>query len=373
MLMLSPVSCARTEFIAQNFNPAFSTEAQVKALKFRLDSYNAYHVDALSHSMKFEDGLKQRFTEACEAGLPIARIYSKLGLSRSTGYYWYEKWQKFGPNWVDKSAARKRYSYSATPQLRWNHRLIEASSLQHPWMGCDALANYLNDFGVKITAPTIQAILNERGLKTIEDRMKHLQAMWWKQGDPDTPVLSPEQEANLLEWWIREEEANRKRKELPIGKQPGERLIHGWFEIGHVLPGKVVNLVIDGFDGRAFCYLGDEHDDGVIDTLRTVIQAYSRDGYRIQRIYTDANIRFGWNSTNHMYSILLANYGIEQLAVRSRGYARKLQERLDQSWHAVKDGVLAHNAARYIESKTHIENIEDDIAAWLAVSRLSSS
>lgn len=311
---------------------------------------------------ELDDELKERFVDACKRKLSISNICKELGISRSTAYDWREKWLRLGDGW-NKQKSRRRYSFTARAGLEWNPILIERLALLHPERGCDKLAQILGTFGIQVTAPTVQAILTELGLGTINDRTTRLEAMWRNQGKPDSVWLSQGQEEYLLQRWLHDEE--RKSIDRPIGKQPGDNLVHGWFEGGAQLSGLVANVIVDGFDGKIFCRLGDECDDGLVDSMRMVIQEFSKQGGRIKRIYTDRSSKFGFDSLNSKYAAVLKKTSIEHVIIRPRGIGRKLQWRACKAWDFIRNGFLVPNWPRFYDTRMSIADIEDELSEWL--------
>lgn len=70
------------------------------------------------------------------------------------------------------------------PQIHYSHPLttspdledrISALSLEHPAWGCNRLSDYLTQEGISVSAPRIQRILNDKGMRTRYDRWLKLE------------------------------------------------------------------------------------------------------------------------------------------------------------------------------------------------------
>ena len=305
---------------------------------------------------------KERFTEACKQGLSISRICKELELSRSTAYKWRDLLEQFDDDWYAHST-RQRYVYTKTPGLEWNPERIEALSLQNPSLGCDRLAEILNDLGVLVSAPTVQSILSDLGLRTITDREVRLRTMRWAALESGGPELTDEQE-NFLDKVIKPV-LQFSRNGTPIGERPGENLIHGWFDVGPILPDTFINIIVDGFDCSTFEYLSDKTDDGLVDSVRTVISGYARDGYSVRRIYTTLPGERGWNHDNPQYQEFLQDRDIELITQQLEGDGYILRGRLDRIWEAIEKKFFGANAKQFIDGKASLAEVEETLSAWL--------
>ncbi|WP_404425576.1 helix-turn-helix domain-containing protein [Nibricoccus sp. IMCC34717] len=225
-------------------------------------------------------------TEACR----------QSGISRTQFYEYKRRFEAQGVDGLRDLPPIAKQHPAATPAAVIS-RIMELSMVNPTW-GCVKLSEQLAREGSRVSGPTVQKILNQRGLGTTEDRLGKLEELAMG-GDLD---LSDDQ-VRAIE---RMNPAFRERHQ--DSNQPGQLLVQDTCSVGEV-PGigpVYAQLVIDTFNGFSFGYLHQEklpeHAAGILH--HEVMPQYVQWGMRIQEIITDHGREYCGQIT-HPYELFL--------------------------------------------------------------------
>jgi transposase InsO family protein len=281
-------------------------------------------------------------TEACRRG----------GIDRTSFYDWKRRFQTHGLDGL-KDLPPIAKSHPMTTPLEVVAR-IEALALEHPAYGCNRIEALLALEGQRVSAITVQKILNDKSLGSRHERWLALE----RQNADHVIELSPEQVAFL-------EKLNPCFKERHVeSQQPGQLLSADTFMVGVLKSiGRVyLHAVVDTHGSYAFGFLHvSKQPEAAVAVLHNdVLPFYAKLGLPLSAVLTDNGREF-CGTERHPYELYLALNDIEHRKTkvrtpRTNGFVERfngtvLEEFFRPAMHA-----------KLFES---VEALQADLDAWL--------
>lgn len=297
---------------------------------------------------------RQRLTvlELAEALGNVSEACRRRGISRTTFYEYKQRFEKSGLEGLKDLPPIPKSHPMATPDVHVE-RLLEMS-LEHPAWGCNRLSNQLKLEGVSISAPTVQNLLNKRGLRTRYDRWLRLERHVADEGIE----LSSEQVRFL-------EKQNPQFRERHVeSSRPGELLCQDTFYVGQLKGvGKVyLHAVVDSFSSYAFGFLhtSKQPEAAVAVVHNDMVPFYEEHGLEIGAVLTDNGTEF-CGTPEHPYELYLSLCEIEHRTTRVRspqtnGFVERFQRTAGEEFFET-----AFRRKLY-ES---VEMLQEDLDEWL--------
>lgn len=259
----------------------------------------------------------------------VSEACRRRGLSRQTFYEYKRRFEKHGVEGL-KDLPPIPNSHPMTTPDEHVERLL-AISLEHPARGCNFLRDQLRLEGITISAPTIQNLLNKRGLRTRYDRWLRLEEHVAEQG----VELSAEQVRFL-------EEQNPQFRERHVeSSRPGELLCQDTFYVGRLKGvGKVyLHAVIDSYSsyGFGFLHTTKQPEAAVAALHNEALPFYRKHRLEVGAILTD-NLRGAFCGTpEHPYELYLSLCEIEHRRTRvarpqTNGFAERFQRTVQEEF-----------------------------------------
>jgi transposase InsO family protein len=281
-------------------------------------------------------------SEACRRG----------GIDRTSFYDWKRRFQTHGLDGLkDLPPIAKSHPMTTAPEVV--ARIAELA-LAHPAYGCNRIEALLALEGRRVSAITVQKILNDKGLGTRHERWLALE----RQNADAAIELSPEQAAFL-------EKLNPCFRERHVESgRPGELLSADTFLVGTLKGlGRVyLHAVVDTFGSYAFGFLHvSKQPEAAVAVLHNEALPFYRDlGLEVGAVLTDNGREF-CGTERHPYELYLALNDIEHRRTRvgtprTNGFVERfhgtvLEEFLRPAMHA-----------RLYAS---VEALQADLDAWL--------
>jgi transposase InsO family protein len=237
----------------------------------------------------------------------VAEACRRGGIDRTSFYDWKRRFQLEGLDGL-KDLPPIAKSHPMTTPVEVVAR-IEALALLHPAYGCNRLAALLALEGRRLSAITIQKILNDKGLGTRHERWLALERT-----NADQAIeLTPEQAAFL-------EKLNPCFRERHVESgRPGELLSADTFMVGTLKGiGRVyLHAVVDTFGSYAFGFLHvSKQPEAAVAVLHNdVLPFYARLDLPIGAVLTDNGREF-CGTERHAYELYLALNDIEHRKTR---------------------------------------------------------
>ncbi len=281
-------------------------------------------------------------TEACRRG----------GIDRTSFYDWKRRFQTHGLDGLkDLPPIAKSHPMTTSPEIVAR---IEALALEHPAYGCNRIEALLALEGRRVSAITIQKILNDKGLGSRHERWLALE----RQHAEQVIELSPEQVAFL-------EKLNPCFKERHIeSERPGQLLSADTFMVG-VLKGigrVYLHAVVDTHGSYAFGFLHvSKQPEAAVAVLHNdVLPFYEKLGLPVSAVLTDNGREF-CGTERHAYELYLALNDIEH---------RKTKVRTPRTNGFVErfNGTVLEEFFRPVMHQKLFESVEAlqaDLDAWL--------
>lgn len=281
-----------------------------------------------------------------------AEACRRRGMDRTSFYEWKRRFQTHGfAGLKDLPPIHKWHPQTTPPETVAR---IAALALQHPAYGCNRLEALLALEGRRVSAITIQKILNEAELGTRYERWLALE-----KANADEPIeLTAEQAAFL-------EKQNPCFRERHVeSTRPGELLCADTFFVGSLKGvGKVyLHAVVDSYGSYAFGFLHvSKQPEAAVAVLHNdVLPFYRRLDLPVTAVLTDNGREF-CGTEAHPYELYLALEGIEHRRTRVRtprtnGFVERFNGTvLDEFFRvALRD--------RFYET---VEPLQTDLDAWL--------
>ena len=232
----------------------------------------------------------------------VAEACRRGGIDRTSFYEWKRRFQLQGLEGLkDLPPIAKSHPMSTPPEVVAR---IGELALLHPAYGCNRLEALLALEGRRVSAITVQKILNDQGLGTRHERWLALE-----RATADQVIeLSPEQAAFL-------EKLNPCFKERHLeSERPGQLLSADTFMVGTLKGiGRVyLHAVVDTFGSYAFGFLHvSKQPEAAVAVLHNdVLPFYQKLDLPVQAILTDNGREF-CGTERHPYELYLALNEIE--------------------------------------------------------------
>lgn len=281
-----------------------------------------------------------------------AEACRQRGMDRTSFYEWKRRFQTQGFEGLkDLPPIHKSHPQTTPPEVVARIREL---ALAHPAYGCNRIEALLALEGRRVSAITVQKILNDNGLGTRYDRWMELErTLTGKAID-----LSPEQAAFI-------EKLNPCFKERHVESQaPGELLCADTFMVGNLKGiGRVyLHAVVDTFGSYAFGFLHvSKQPEAAVAVLHNdVLPFYRERKLPVGAVLTDNGREF-CGTERHPYELYLELNGIEHRRTRVRtprtnGFVERF------------NGTVLDEFFRLAMRETFYETVEAlqaDLDAWL--------
>lgn len=250
--------------------------------------------------MKAEQKLaRQRLSvlELAEALGNVSEACRRRGISRTQFYEYKRRFQTHGIEGLkDLPPVHKSHPMTTPEQVR--QRIVEMS-LAHPAWGCNRISDQLKLEGVWVSAPTVQNILNKKGIGGRYERWLKLEEKTAEQ----KIELSAEQVAFI-------EKQNPCFRERHVeSTRPGELLNQDTFFVGHLKGvGKVyLHAVVDTYSSFAFGFLHvSKQPEAAVAVLHNeALPFYAERNLKVENVLTDNGREF-CGGEGHPYRVYLA-------------------------------------------------------------------
>ncbi len=238
-----------------------------------------------------------------------AEACRRRGMDRTSFYEWKRRFQTHGFDGLKDMPPIHR-SHPQTTSAEVVERIL-ALALQHPAYGCNRIEALLMLEGTRVSAITIQKILNDHELGLREQRWLALE----RRNAELAIELSAEQAAFL-------EKQNPCFRERHVeSRRPGELLCQDTFFVGNLKGiGKVyLHAVVDTFGSYAFGFLHvSKQPEAAVSVLHNdVLPFYRQYDLPIGAVLTDNGREF-CGTEHHPYELYLALNEIEHRRTRVR-------------------------------------------------------
>jgi transposase InsO family protein len=237
----------------------------------------------------------------------VAEACRRGGIDRTSFYDWKRRFQLEGLDGLkDLPPIAKSHPMTTPPEVSAR---IEVLALARPAYGCNRLEALLALEGRRVSAITIQKILNDKGLGTRHERWLALE----RQNAEQMIELSPEQAAFL-------EKLNPCFRERHVeSERPGQLLSADTFMVGTLKGiGRVyLHAVVDTFGSYAFGFLHvSKQPEAAVAVLHNdVVPLYAKLDLPIGAVLTDNGREF-CGTERHPYELYLALNDIEHRKTR---------------------------------------------------------
>jgi transposase InsO family protein len=282
----------------------------------------------------------------------VAEACRRGGIDRTSFYDWKRRFQLEGLDGLkDLPPIAKSHPMTTPPEVVAR---IAALALAHPAYGCNRLEALLALEGRRLSAITIQKILNDKGLGTRHERWLALE----RENADQVIELSPEQAAFL-------EKLNPCFKERHVeSERPGQLLSADTFMVGTLKGiGRVyLHAVVDTFGSYAFGFLHvSKQPEAAVAVLHNdVLPFYARLDLPVGAVLTDNGREF-CGTERHPYELYLALNDIEHRKTkagspRTNGFVERFNGTVLDEFFRPK------MRSQLYES---VEALQADLDAWL--------
>ena len=309
--------------------------------------------------------VKKRFVDACIEGLPVSKISADLGIKLSTTYDWYKKWKLGGNDWYLKEKPPKLNVHTKKKNVELRRFAIRDLSLRNPTWGCDRIADSLLDL---TTSATVQAILIEYGIGTVEQRFDRLVQI---QGDGFS--ISEAQSDFIYRYlWGEDEE---ERPKIEAGQYAGQCLFQAKCRVGARLVNAdyYAEVIIDAYSKRIFCRLSKDPAVGPIEAIDEVTQKYRQNKTPTTEVRTSIGKHYGFTKASHPFGLFLKSNKIAHRLISEIGPKPRRPTLLVMAWKAIYEGFLIPNHVRYAAREIGLHDLDYDLAGWLAERELAKA
>jgi transposase InsO family protein len=282
----------------------------------------------------------------------VAEACRRGGIDRTSFYDWKRRFQTHGLDGLkDLPPIAKSHPMTTPPEVVAR---IEELAVAHPAYGCNRIEALLALEGRRVSAITVQKVLNDKGLGTRHERWLALE----RRNAGAAIELTPEQAAFL-------EKLNPCFRERHVeSSRPGELLSADTFMVGTLKGvGRVyLHAVVDTHGSYAFGFLHvSKQPEAAVAVLHNDVLPFYRDlGLEVGAVLTDNGREF-CGSERHPYELYLALNDIEHRKTkvrppRTNGFVERfngtvLEEFFRPAMHA-----------RLYEG---VEVLQADLDAWL--------
>jgi transposase InsO family protein len=282
----------------------------------------------------------------------VAEACRQRGMDRTSFYEWKRRFQTQGFNGLkDLPPIPKSHPQATAPEVVAR---IRALALEHPAYGCNRIEAMLSLEGTRVSAITIQKLLNENGLGTRIDRWLALE-----EANAGKAIEITAEQAAFLE------KLNPCFKERHVeSAAPGELLSADTFFVGSLKGvGKVyLHAVVDTYGSYAFGFLHvSKQPEAAVAVLHNdVLPFYANLGLPVKAVLTDNGREF-CGTEKHPYELYLDLSGIEHRRTKVRtpktnGFVERFNGTvLDEFFRATMRETFHET----------VEALQTDLDAWL--------
>jgi transposase InsO family protein len=239
----------------------------------------------------------------------VAEACRQRGMDRTSFYEWKRRFQTQGFDGLkDLPPIHKSHPQATAPEVVAR---IRALALEHPAYGCNRIEAMLSLEGTRVSAITIQKLLNENGLGTRIDRWLALE-----EANAGRAIDITAEQATFLE------KLNPCFRERHVeSTAPGELLSADTFFVGSLKGvGKVyLHAVVDTYGSYAFGFLHvSKQPEAAVAVLHNdVLPFYANLGLPVKAVLTDNGREF-CGTEKHPYELYLDLNGIEHRRTKVR-------------------------------------------------------
>jgi transposase InsO family protein len=288
---------------------------------------------------------------AAELG-SVADACRRRGMDRTSFYEWKRRFQTQGfAGLKDLPPIHRSHPQTTPPETV---ERIKALALEHPAYGCNRIEALLALEGRRVSAITVQKLLNDHGLGTRYDRWLALE-----KANAEQPIELTAEQVALLE------KLNPCFRERHVeSSMPGALLCADTFFVGALKGlGKLyLHAVVDTYGSYAFGFLHvSKQPEAAVAVLHNdVLPFYDGLGLPLKAVLTDNGREF-CGTEAHPYELYLALAGIEHRKTRVRSpRTNGFVERFN--------GTVLDEFFRVTMRETFYETVEAlqaDLDAWL--------
>jgi len=250
-------------------------------------------------SMKAEHKLARgrlSVLELAEALGNVSEACRRRGISRTQFYEYKRRFQTHGIEGLkDLPPVHKSHPMSTPEEVQ---QKIVQMSLSHPAWGCNRISDQLRLQNVSVSAPTVQNILNKKGIGSRYER--------WLRLEQETAEKEVELTAEQVSFIEKQNPCFRERH--VESSRPGELLNQDTFFVGHLKGvGKVyLHAVVDTYSSYAFGFLHvSKQPEAAVAVLHNeALPFYSEKDLEVENVLTDNGKEF-CGSEGHPYRIYL--------------------------------------------------------------------
>lgn len=282
----------------------------------------------------------------------VAEACRRRGLDRTSFYEWKRRFQTQGFDGLkDLPPIHKSHPMTTPPETVAR---IKDLALEHPAYGCNRLEAMLALEGKRVSAITIQKILNEHDLGTRVDRWLALEKV-----NADRPIEITAEQAVFLE------KLNPCFRERHVeSAAPGELLSADTFFVGNLKGiGKVyLHAVVDTYGSYAFGFLHvSKQPEAAVAVLHNdVLPFYRKLDLPVTAVLTDNGREF-CGTEAHPYELYLDLNGIEHRRTKVRspktnGFVERFNGTVLDEFFRVKMRETFYET---------VEALQADLDAWL--------
>ncbi|MFC3061836.1 IS481 family transposase, partial [Paenirhodobacter populi] len=282
----------------------------------------------------------------------VAEACRQRGLDRTSFYEWKRRFQTQGFEGLKDLPPIHKSHPQATPEPVVQR--IKALALAHPAYGCNRHEALLALEGVRVSAITIQKILNDNGLGTKVERWLALEAKTARQAID----ITPEQAAFL-------EKLNPCFRERHVeSTAPGELLSADTFFVGSLKGvGKVyLHAVVDTYGSYAFGFLHvSKQPEAAVAVLHNDVLLFYRNlGLPVKAVLTDNGREF-CGTEKHPYELYLDLNGIDHRRTKvktpkTNGFVERFNGTVLDEFFRIKMRETFYDS---------VEAMQADLDAWL--------
>lgn len=281
-----------------------------------------------------------------------AEACRKRGMDRTSFYEWKRRFQTQGFEGLkDLPPVHKSHPQTTAPEVV---ERIKALALEHPAYGCNRIEAMLALEGRRVSAITVQKILNDHGLGSRYDRWLALE-----EANAGKAIEITSEQAAFIE------KLNPCFKERHVESAcPGELLCADTFFVGNLKGiGKVyLHAVVDSYSSHAFGFLHvSKQPEAAVAVLHNdVLPFYDRLDLPVKAVLTDNGREF-CGTEAHPYELYLDLNGIEHRRTKvktpkTNGFVERFNGTVLDEFFQVKMRETFYDS---------VEVLQADLDAWL--------
>jgi transposase InsO family protein len=296
---------------------------------------------------------KLKVLELAETLGNITAACRQQGISRTSFYEYKRRFEENGLEGLkDLPPIVKNHPFTTAPE---HEARVVALSLLNPSRGCNFLSDQLRREGLVISYPTVQSILNRRGLDKRYDRWLELERQAYEEHLVPT--------AAQLQFLTRQNPLWRERQQHVESSRPGELLCQDSSSLGNWGGQRLVlHTVVDTYSSYAFCLIWPSRQPEAAAGLlyNDVLPFYAAQRLPVGTILTDNGTEF-CGTPEHPYELYLALNEIEHRCTKVR--SPQTNGFVERFIRTVKEEFF--QKARLTKLYETMEELQTDLAAWL--------